>query len=542
MDPVVSNKEIANLLSELAYYKKLDGQSVFRVKPYQQGALFMLEFNDNPLTAKLTDYDGIGKKTASCIREAAETGTIGELDKFRLKFPDLRDLEKVSGVGPKKALKLNEAHGITTREELLALLESGKLDDQKLLNATRFSIKSMERIPRPMVERRVEPILDTLRPYCSQIEVVGSLRRKRDTIKDVDILVVTNDRPTVMEVFAQCGEVISAGDEKSSIRFDGGAVKFQIDLLCVDAGSWGAALNYFTGSKEHNIELRTMAKAKGLTVNEHGIFNASGDKVGGEFETDLYDILGIQYVPPVLRDFKLKDITDDMRLFLVDSVAADLHTHTNYSDGKHTVEEMVAKASSLGLKVFGVSDHIANAVYGNKLMAEELRKSWLQDIEEAQKNHPEIKVLKGAELDINVAGELIVPEGLEDDLDYIIASAHTSPDNNLTERFLKAMENPKVKVLGHPSGRQFGTRDAAEADWDLIFKTAADKGVAIEVNGQPPRLDCVEPLLKKALKYGCKISITSDAHSTDQIESNLRYALEVAQRGGCTTKDIVEDM
>lgn len=534
------NKLIAELMYELAYYKKLDGQKVFRTKPYIAGADFMRQFNGNPLKTDLTKFDGIGKKTASCILEAATTGTIQELEKFRKVYVDLRDLEKVSGIGPKKAMTLYNKYGIVNRNALKDILTNGTLEDEKLLKAVTFSLSALERTPRPIVEMKIASVLEILRPLTEKIEVVGSLRRKRDTIKDVDILVVTKDVPLVMKTFASLGEVLSSGPLKSSIHFDAGFVKFQIDLLCVQPESWGAALNYFTGSKEHNVELRTMAKAQGLTVNEHGIFDSNGIYFAGEFEDDLYDLLGLPFIPPVLRDFKLKDITDDMLTSLVNKSYADVHTHTSYSDGKDSVDAMVSEAVRLGLNTIGISDHIAKAIYGNNLMDPNERVSWLKDIEEAQSNHPEIKVLKGAELDVNVAGELQIPDGLDNELDYIIASAHTSPEKNLTNRFLNAMEHPKVKVLGHPSGRQFGIRDVSDADWDLIFSTAANKDVAIEVNGQPPRLDCAESLLKKAKQHGCKVILSSDAHSVNQMEVNLNYAVEVAQRGGCAFSDVKE--
>jgi len=539
----LSNKEIAELLKHLAQYKELSGANPFSIRAIDNAAKFMQTFAGNPLTEKMDSHKGIGKKMAEMIVEGARTGRLSELERYKSQYPDVLDLTKVAGIGMKRALLLNERFGVSTRVQLLELLQQRKIVDPKMLKAVEFSMTANARTPRYMVERRLEPLLKELEGMCIRMEVVGSLRRKSATVKDVDILAVTEDRNALMTKFSTFGNVLSAGDDRSSIQFDGGAVKFQIDLLCVEMDSWGAALNYFTGSKEHNVALRGLAKSAGLTVNEKGIFDSLGRKVGGAEESDLYNILGVAYTPPEFREGPhLYPVGKLPQLISWEDIKIDMHCHTTFSDGNNTIEEMVENACRLGLKEIGISDHVANAVYGNKLTERGTQLAWGEEINRVAKIYaPSLVIYRGAEVDINVAGELQVPEGL-DELDYLIASAHTQPGSNLTERFLNAIRHPKVKVLGHPTGREFGKRPEGEADWDKVFAACKEHGVAIEVNGIPQRMDLPDNLAHRAIKMGCKLILNSDAHNIGHVKQNLRYALEIARRAGAARKDIILSM
>lgn len=535
----LSNLEIAELLDKLAFFKQLAGANVFAIKAFSNAARIVENYAGD-MPSDMSGQTGIGDKIAKAIIEAKTTGTINELESLKLKFPDVYDLTKVSGIGAKRALKFNETYGITTRSELLSLLNDGKIKDNKLLEAVKFSLTANERLPRYMVEQRLEPLLNALRPLASRLEVVGSMRRKRETIKDVDILVVTDDRSAVMATFTTFGNVLSQGPDKCSIQIDGGAIKFQTDLLCTTTDSWGAALNYFTGSKEHNVTLRTLAKAQGLTVNEYGIFK-DGIKIGGAEECDIYNILSLPYVPPELREGS--DVLHKVPAIISnEDVVCDAHMHTQYSDGKNTVEEMVLASLECGLKQIGISDHIAQAVYGNKLMTnDEVRKSWLSDIQQAQIKFPDIKILKGAEVDISVDGDLGLPSNV-DELDYLIASAHTVPHSNLTHRFLKAIECKKVIILGHITGREYSKRGEGSADWATIFEQCAKQRVAIEINGIPGRLDAPEHLVRLAISKGCQLICTSDAHNSNMIVPDLRNAVSVGRRAGLTKDNLITDL
>lgn len=540
MSSKLTNLEIADLLDQIAFYKQMSGANAFAVKAFSNAARIVENFAGDIITEDMSKQTGIGDKIAKAINEAAITGTMSELEKFRATLPNVYDLTKVAGIGPKRALKFYESHNILTRPELLRLLEDGTIKDQRLLEAVKFSMTANERLPRYMVEMRLGNLLAALIPLVKKIELVGSMRRRKETIKDVDILVVADNREKVMDTFVTFGNVLSRGPEKCSIQVDGGAIKFQTDLLCTTDQSWGAALNYFTGSKEHNVVLRTLAKAKGLTLNEHGIFE--GDKyIAGANEQDIYDILGLPYVPPELREGS--DILHVVpKIITRDDIVCDAHMHTQYSDGKNTVDEMVQESIFRGLKQIGISDHIANAVYGNQLMTEEeSRKAWSNDIDKARSDHPEIKILKGAEIDISVDGELALPPNI-DELDYVIASAHTVPHNNLTERFLSAIKHPKVAILGHPTGKEYSKRDEGKADWPTVFEACAKAKVAIEINGIPGRLDLPEHLVKLAISKGCKLICTSDAHNTDMIERDLSYAVYVARRAGVTADNLITDL
>lgn len=536
----LNNLEIAELLDRIAFFKQLSGANAFAVKAFSNAAKIMENFAGDISTEDMSKHTGIGEKIAKAIKEAIDTGTMSELEKFKATLPDVYDLTKIAGVGPKRALKFYEAHKITTRAELLKLLDDGTIKDAKLHEAVKFALAANERMPRYMVEQRLSPLLDALRPLVSKLEVVGSMRRKRETIKDVDILVVTDNRDLVMSTFSKFGNVLSQGPDKCSIQVDGGAIKFQTDLLCTTNDSWGAALNYFTGSKEHNVVLRTMAKAKGLTLNEYGIFEGDS-RIGGANEKDIYDILSLPYVPPELREgsdiwYKVPDIISRA------DIVCDAHMHTVYSDGKNTVAEMVAAARLAGLKQIGISDHIANAVYGNALMTEdETRAAWIKEIDDARVSNPDIKILRGAEVDISVDGELGLPPNVEE-LDYLIASAHTVPHSNLTDRFLKAIKHPKVAIIGHPTGREYSKRDEGKADWAAIFEACAKAKVAIEINGIPGRLDLPEHLVKLAIAKGCKLICTSDAHNTKMIDVDLNNAVYVARRAGLTKENLITDL
>ena len=539
MTSKLTNLEIAELFERLAFFKQLAGANAFSIKAFTNAAKFMENFMGDPSSEDMSQHTGIGEKIAKAIKEAALTGTMPELEKFKTEYPDVFDLTRIAGVGPKRALKFFESYNVKTRPELLILLENETIKDAKLLEAVKFSLTAAERMPRYMVEQRLIPLIDALKPLTSKMEFVGSMRRKKESIKDVDILVVTNDRETVMKTFMTFGNVLSQGPDKCSIQIDGGAIKFQTDLLCTTNESWGAALNYFTGSKEHNIVLRTMAKSRGLTVNEYGIFD--GDKkLGGENETDLYNILNLPYVPPELREgsdvwHTVPDIISRA------DIVCDTHMHTHHSDGKNSVEEMVAAAKAAGVKCIGISDHVANAFYGNSLMTNaKARKDWLEAIDAARQQYPELKIFKGAEVDISAEGEVGLPPNAEE-LDYVIASAHTVPHNNLTERFLKAIQNPLVAILGHVTGREYSKRSEGQADWPRVFEACAKANVALEINGAPGRLDLPEHLVKLAIQKGCKIICNSDAHNVKMINADLENAVSVARRAGLTKANLITD-
>ena len=540
MKSKLTNIEIADLLDQLCFYKQLAGANIFSVKAFANGARFIENFCGDPLTHEFTKETGIGDKVSGAIKEAASTGLMSELENLKSRLPNVHDMTKVAGIGPKRALKLYEAHGALTRQDLLTLLTNEVIKDKKLFEAVKFALVANDRMPRYMVEQRIAPLLDALRPLTLKMEVVGSMRRKKETIKDVDILVVTEDRVALMALFTSFGNILSQGPDKCSIQIDGGAVKFQTDLLCANQDSWGAALNYFTGSKEHNIVLRTLAKARGLTINEYGIFNGEV-KIGGAEETDVYDTLGIPYVPPELREGS--DVLHTVpKLVDRSDIVVDAHMHTEYSDGKDSVDTMVQAAIACGLKQIGISDHIANAIYGSKLMSEEsVMAKWIADINLARSNYPQVSILMGAEVDISVNGDISFPSNL-DDLDYVIASAHTVPHTNLTERFLKAITHSKVAILGHPTGKEFSKRGSGEADWSLIFSECAKANVAVEINGVPGRLDLPEHLVRLAIKNKCKLICTSDAHNSEMIAPDLNNALAVARRAGATKDNIITDL
>lgn len=559
MKPLLSNSQVALLLHELADLATLDGEHKFKVAAYRRAAKFMEGYDGNPLTDDLTAHKGIGRSLADRITDLAKTGMTDKLYSLRQRYPDVSDLALIPGVGMKTAFKLYESYRVTTRtalqKKLRAEVKKGRRDkDDKLLANLAFSLKAGKRLPRLTVERRIRPIVEALRPLCSKIKVAGSIRRKLDTVKDVDILVVTKKPKKVLKVFHSFGRVATgeggADTALSSIFYEEGRIAFRVDLVLISASSWGAGLCYFTGSKSHNVALRARAKKMGMILNQNGLFKLDGDKPGdklaGKTEKSVYRALSLPWFPPEIREdyflglFALENPASRPklpRLVRKKHLEVDLHTHTVYSDGKNTVDEMVAAAVERGLRVIGISDHMAKSGYGSKLMDPVVFRRWMKEVKAARKKwRGQIRVLAGAEVDISYEGTISVPPHAEE-LDYWIASCHTMPNQNLTKRFLKAMTYPRVRVLGHPTGRAIGSREEGDAKWDLVFKKAAALGVALEINGQGQRLDLPEYLVRHALSLGCKVALTSDAHAASQIR--LDNALAVARRGGATAEDVI---
>jgi DNA polymerase (family 10) len=510
--------------------------------------------------------EGVGEAISEKVVEYFETGEIAELNDLREELPvDMATLTSVEGVGPKTVEALYDALGITTLDELETAAREGEIrevsgfgekTEQNILDNVAFARQSQERSllgkARPVAERLREYLrgLDT----AERAEVAGSLRRWRETIGDIDVLVASADPEAVVEAFTDWGEatgVIEAGPSKASVRAD----DMRVDLRVVVPEEFGSALQYFTGSKEHNVHVRNIAIERGLKMNEYGVFDVSdveddsgqraGVRVAGGTEAEMYEALDLPLIPPELREDRGEieaardgDLPD---LVEVDAVRGDLHTHTEWSDGNNTIEEMVEAAADRGYDYHCVSDHAAGpGVFGNTGLAEEELAAQLEAIEAARETAP-IEVFAGVEANIDAEGDLTTDDELLERLDVVIASPHAALQQGpeeATERILRAVENPLVDILGHPTGRLINSRPGLELDYERIAEAAAEHETALEVNASYHRLDLNDVGVRAAVEAGALLVVDTDAHSPAEL-SNVRYGIHTARRGWAEESDVL---
>lgn len=379
-------------------------------------------------------------------------------------------------------------------------------------------------------------------------EIAGSLRRGKETVGDVDILVSANDSAPVMEEFLKTdriSDVLAQGETKSSIRLING---LQIDLRVVPKDSFGAALQYFTGSKEHNVKLRERAIRQGFRVNEYGIFRTDDEsQVGGKHEKSIYKTLGLTYIEPELREghdeIALAESNDLPLLIKENNIRSALHNHTTASDGRMSLEELAREAEKQGYRFLAVTDHSQSLGVANGLSPDRLRKQ-IDEVAKLNDRETCIPVLSGNEVDIRSDGSLDYDDDLLEQLDIVVASVHSAldqPRDTMTRRLCEAASNPHVDIMGHPTGRLLGRRPSFEVDWDKVFEAAAESGVVMEINAQSMRLDLNEKLIRHAMKYGVRFSINTDTHVASDFE-HLRYGVAMARRGGLEKQHVINTM
>jgi DNA polymerase (family 10) len=565
------NDEIASVLEEFADLLEAKGVE-YKPTAYRRAAE---NVRDHPAPveglagegeAALEEIDRVGEAIASKIVEYVRTGSIAELEELREELPvDMTALTRVEGVGPKTVGTLYEKLGITTLDELEAAAEAGEIreikgfgakTEENVLENVPFARKAQERDrlgdARPVADAALSYLAD--REAVTKLEVCGSIRRWRDTIGDVDVLVASDDREAVVEALVDWPEVdatIEAGTNKASVRANG----LRVDLRVVAIEEFGAALQYFTGSRDHNIAVRNRAIDRGLKVNEYGVFDVSdvddpdagqrvGDRVAGETETGVYDALEMAWVPPELRENtgevaaaaegRLPDLLEE------GDVRGDLHTHTDWSDGDYTIAEMVEAAAERGYDYHAVTDHASGPgiVGGVGLDADELAEQ--AEAVAAVREEASIDVLHGVEANVDADGGLSTDADVLADLDIVIASPHSGlgSDEGATERLVRAIEHPAVDVLGHPTGRIINGRPGMSLDFDRIGEAAAREGVAVEVNANPARLDANGEAVRAVIEAGATIAIDTDAHSPREFE-HVRYGVHTARRGWAERADVI---
>ena len=566
-----ANEAVAALLQEYADLLQISGGDPFRARNYEKAAKSVAGYSGdvNQLdTVTLRQIPGVGTSIATKIAEYQQTGTIEALEQLRASVPDgVREMTKIPALGPKRAFQLYRELGISSVDELAAAIDAGRLRDlrgfgpkseDKLRHGIALSRSLGQRVPLNVASDVAERIIAAISavPGCQRCEYAGSLRRYAETVGDVDILATASDSGPLMRALVGLPEVthvVAQGETKTSVRIStghpaqGGSI--QVDLRVVPPECWGAALQYFTGSQAHNVAVREIAVRKKLKLSEYGLFDVgSGDRIVSATEDEVYRRLGMAWVPPPLREN-----TGEVRAALSDSLPVvvqtadmrgDLHTHTNLTDGVGTLEEMVTTALGRGYEYFAVTDHAPN-LFMQRMTLDKMQeqRNQLRGLESrlAGAGDGQMSLLHGTELNIGADGTVDWPEDILAGFDICVASVHShfdQPRAEMTKRFLRACENPRVNIIGHPSARRIGKRPPVDVDWERLFRACAATGTALEINSHPERLDLPSDHVRAARDAGVKFSIDTDAHAAGHL-AFLRYGVGTAQRGWLTAEDVI---
>jgi DNA polymerase (family X) len=567
----MENPEIARILEEVADVLEIQNANPFRIRAYRN-ATRTVETLTTPLrkwveeNRSLTDLPNIGKEMASHIREMVETGTLGFRDQLLAEVPrSLIELMRLPGLGPKKAKKIYDEIKIGTVDELEAAAREGRIaaipgfgakTQEKILAGIQEYRQHGSRLLLIEAERYLEPLLSYLRetPEIERLEVAGSYRRRCETVGDIDLLAIASQPVPVMERFRgypQVEKILMAGDTRSTVVLGSG---LQVDLRVVPADCYGAALVYFTGSKEHNVKLRRRAVEQGLRISEYGVFkieernqHEEGKRIAGREEADVYATVGLPWIPPELREDRgeIESAAAGRlpRLIRLEDLRGDLHMHSTWSDGRSSIEEMVEACAARGYEYMVISDHSKALSMVNGLDAYRLRLQW-KEIDAIRARHPEIRILRAMEVDVLGDGALDLEDELLAGLDLVLISLHSRfdlPAEQQTARVLKALEHPEVNVFCHPTARLINRRKPVEMDLERILRRAAELGVAVEHNSSPNRLDLKDIHLKLAKELGCKVVINTDSHRIRELDL-MRYGIDQARRAGLEPADVLNTL
>ena len=560
------NRRLARIFKEMAAMSEYLGgtENMFRARVYEKAAQIIsslpVDIEEYMKDHDLTKLHGIGKRTVEKIKEFIETGTIKKYEELKQQVPpDFIELMEVPGLGPKTLKTLHDAFGITTKEELIEVLKSGKAAQlkgfgpkkiEKILHGIELLQQSRERIlywkalqiARVLMAELKEAVGDRI----LSMEVAGSVRRGKETIGDIDILVSADRKHhhEIIEAFTKLPsvkEVILAGTTKASIISD--EEDRQVDLRVIVPDEWGAALQYFTGSKEHNVRVREIAREKGLKINEYGVFRIdTNEKIAGKTEEEVYEAIGMQWIPPEMRENRGEVELAIQRkiptLVSLEDVKGDMQSHSEWSDGSLPIIKIADfLMKNFKYEYFVLTDHSQAVRVANGLTPER----FLKQIEEIKKINAELGtdfVKAGAEVDILPDGTLDLPDEILEKLDFVVASIHSHFNRDNTDRIIRACMNPYVHVIGHPTGRIIGQRDPYPLNFPQIIETCLKTGTALEINGQPDRMDLSDTLAFEARQAGVMLTLATDAH----YNSNFYYmeiAVKIARRAWCTPDNIL---
>jgi DNA polymerase (family 10) len=557
----MKNFEVARQFELMADVLELQGENAFRIRAYRRAAQSLESLGEDievvAREGRLEDIPGIGADLAGKVREYLATGRIKEIRAASKGIPPgVVELMNVPGIGPRTARLLYEREHITGIGQLERLARKGGLrglpgiqarTEQNILKGIRLVRGGQERMPLGHALPLGRELVDLLerRAPVTQISLAGSIRRMKETVGDIDILVTSSKPAAVMQAFVtlpQVADVLERGSTKGSIRHREG---IQVDLRVVEPACFGAALVYFTGSKQHNIHMRDIAVKKGLKISEYGVFRAStGRRLVSATEAEVYAAVGLPWIPPELREDageieaglqrKLPD------LVALDEIRGDLHCHTDATDGHQTIEELVSAAERRGYRYVAVTDHSPSTRVAGGLSAEELA-AHVKKIRAVQARHPRITVLAGSECDIRPDGSLDYPDRVLAGLDVVVASVHSAfrqPRAEMTRRICRALAHPRVHILGHPTGRLIGKREPYAVDMDEVLRTAQRHDKAVEINCQADRLDLDDVHARRAHALGVRVAISTDAHTLDQL-AWMELGVATARRGWTEARQVV---
>lgn len=555
------NNELAELFDRMSRVLAFKGEDRFRILAYQRAAVSLRDLEED-LTSmsaerRLGEIPGVGKDLAAMIEEYIETGEVQRYIAACKGIPaSLIDLMEVPGLGPKTLSILHKKLGIESIEDLNSVIENGTLGklkgfgDKRAENLRRgleLWLAGRKRIPLGAALPIADGLLAAVRklPSVKRADIAGSIRRHRETIADLDLLLVSTDTARSLSEFSKLPavkQVLALGDTRATVLINEG---LQVDVRALDESAYGAALVYFTGSKEHNVHLRTIARARGLKLSEYGVFHGS-KRIAGEDEKDVYRALKMPLIPPELREDRGEiDVALDDRLpelVEVRDLRGDLHSHTTYSDGRASMKEMVERAGQLGYEYFAPADHSPSARVARGLDLDRLEQK-LEELEKLRKiwRGQKLRILFGTEVDILPNGKLDYPDSILARFDVVTASVHASfkqSKDEMTGRLLDAISSPHVDIIGHPTTRLLGSRGPVEFDLERVVRAAAEARVALEVNGSPYRLDLTDTMARVAQEGGALLAINSDAHSVSQLDQ-IKYGVFQARRGWVRAETVV---
>ncbi|WP_298435765.1 DNA polymerase/3'-5' exonuclease PolX [Geobacter sp.] len=556
----MKNLELARIFSEMAAILEIRGDNPFKIRAYRRAALNLEGLSKGVETFsrdELLEIPGIGEELAAKIEEYCTTGAVHAHEKLKGEIPPgLLELLAVPGLGPKTAKLLHEKAGIKSLEELERAAAGGELAGlpgvgektvEKILKGTATVRRGQERHPLGLILPMAAAMVEELRKRArvGRISLAGSIRRWRETVKDIDIVATSSDPGKVMDAFVRLPEVTAVvmhGPTRSSVTIRDGV---NVDLRVVPEESYGAALAYLTGSKGHNIRIRDLAVRQGLKVNEYGIFREKDDaRLGGEKEEEVYRLLGLPYIPPELREDQ-GEVEAALagrlpKLLEAGDIRGDLHVHSRWSDGAHTIEEVAEAARKRGLSYLAITDHSLGLGVAHGLTPERLREQ-RREIEALNRKFTGFTILHGTEMDIRGDGSLDFPDEVLAELDIVVASIHSGfrqPEEQLTARICAAMRNPYVDIIAHPTGRLLGERDPYPVDLEEVLRVAQETGTAIEINAYPMRLDLTDTWARRAKELGVLLAINTDTHAMGQLDT-LAYGIAVARRGWLERGDIL---
>ena len=556
----VLNTDIADIFDEIADYLEIEGANPFKIRAYRNAAHTVRSLGSElkEMVAQkenLTRLPGIGKELAAKIVEILDTGTAKALKKLQDRIPqEVRKILKIPSLGPKRVGILYKELNIQNIDQLAQAAKDGRIrllpgfgekTEKRILQAAESQAHAKKRFKLGFVKPHVESLLTYLSKFrgVNQAVVAGSYRRAKETVGDIDILVISQKSSAVRDHFTNYDdvvEVISKGQTRSSALLHCG---LQVDLRIVEPKSFGAALQYFTGSQAHNIAVRRLGRQRGLKINEYGVFRFD-EQLAGETETSVYEAIGLNYIPPELRENRgeIEAVQKKCLPKLVElkDIKGDLHIHTVASDGRSSLEEMAVEAEKRGLSYIAIAEHskylrIAGGLDPSRLLQQG------DEIDQLNTKLNKIKILKAVEVEILADGKLDLPDDVLEKLDLVVGSVHSNfnlPEDKQTARILRAMDRPYFSILAHPSGRLINERDPYQVDMDKIIRKAAERGCFLELNASPKRLDLIDIYCQIAKDQSVLVAINSDAHSVHDFD-NLSFGVGQARRGWLEKEDVL---